>query len=168
MNSKTSSQIIIAVLIFLMITSCSEKSNKKLNDSTKEKSEGTFHQTLNMHLSAIIDKDLPALKSTLSPDGKMMLIMQGTEIINSVDGFLNFHETWFQDSLWSMETKTLRTEVGEWVGFAVTESIYREPERNGKPYFNRMITSYVLEKQNDIWYVVNDHASSIEKSTDKK
>ena len=43
-----------------------------------------------------------------------------------------------------------------------------EPERDGKPYFNRMHISYTLEKQNGQWYVIKDHASSVEKSTDKK
>ncbi len=45
---------------------------------------------------------------------------------------------------------------------AVTEIVYREPEREGKPYFNRMIVSYDLEKIDGKWYIIKDHASSIE------
>jgi len=51
---------------------------------------------------------------------------------------------------------------------AITEIVYREPERNGEPYFNRMIVSYVLEKIDGHWCIIKDHASSVEKSTDKK
>ena len=54
------------------------------------------------------------------------------------------------------------------LGMAVVEVIYREPNRNGKPYFNRMIVSYDLQKVAGQWYVIKDHASSVEKSTDKK
>ncbi len=161
-------QLLLAAITILIINSCAENHTADPIDSTKQQNEAAFHQTLDKHLTAIINKDLATLETTLPPDGNMILIMQGSELIHSVDSFLNFHRVWYQDSLWTMETKTIKTEVGESVGFAVTESVYREPERDGKPYFNRMITSYVLEKTNGNWYVVNDHVSSIVKSTDKE
>ncbi len=77
-----------------------------------------------------------------------------------------YHEPWFQDSTWTFETKILNTVIGERLGMAITEVLYQEPERDGKPYFNRMVVSYDLEKIADQWYVIKDHASSVEKSTD--
>ncbi len=47
---------------------------------------------------------------------------------------------------------------------ATTEFLYKELERNGKPYFNKMIVSYTLEKTDGNWYIIKDHASSIEKT----
>ena len=79
---------------------------------------------------------------------------------------MDFHREWFKDEAWSFETKILNTEVGETMGIAITEIVYREPERNGVPYFNRMIVSYALKKIDGSWYIIKDHASSIEKSTD--
>ena len=52
--------------------------------------------------------------------------------------------------------------MGDKMGMAVTEIVYRETEREGKPYFNRMIVSYDLEKIDGKWYIIKDHASSIE------
>jgi len=40
--------------------------------------------------------------------------------------------------------------------------------RDGVPYFNRMIVSYDLENLDGAWYVIKDHASSVEKSTDSE
>ena len=94
----------------------------------------------------------------------MQLILPSTEIIPTVEKFLAFHEEWFQDTIWSFETKILNTEIGDRIGMAVTEVIYREPERNGKPYFNRQIVSYTLEKIKDKWYVIKDHCTSVEKT----
>ena len=88
---------------------------------------------------------------------------------HTVDGFMNYHSEWFGiPAKWTFETEILNTEIKEDLGIAITQIIYREPERNGEPYFNRMIVSYALEKINGKWYIIKDHASSVEKSTDKK
>ena len=121
------------------------------------------------HLDAVSNKDLTTLKSTMHPEGKMQLILPSTEIINGVKDFMEFHTAWFSsDSNWTFETKILNSEVGEKLGIVITELTYREPERNGKPYFNRQTVSYVLEKIDSAWYVIKDHCTSTEKSTDKE
>ena len=43
------------------------------------------------------------------------------------------------------------------------ESLKIDRVRNGKPYFKRMIISYLLEKIDKKWYIIKDHASSTEK-----
>jgi len=135
---------------------------------TDYQSETEFGKTLQSHLNAVSERDLTTLRNTLSPQGKMLLILPDSEILSSVDSFIKFHEEWFRDTLWSFETKILDTEVGNKIGFAIVEAIYREPERFGQPYFNRMIVSYGLEKIEDKWYVIKDHACSIEKSTEER
>ena len=94
----------------------------------------------------------------------MQLILPGMEMMNSAEEFMAYHREWFQDTTWTFDTNILNTEIGDRLGMAITEIVYREPDRNGKPYFNRMIVSYVLEKNNGQWYVIKDHASSVEKS----
>lgn len=130
--------------------------------------DNNFLEVLEKHLKAVTSKDLTALKSTLSPKGDMLLILPGAEIINGVDGFVNYHRDWFKAPNWTFETKILNSEIGSEVGMAIVEIIYKEPERDGKPYFNRMIVSYVLQQMDGKWYVIKDHASSVEKSTDIK
>lgn len=159
-------------VLLILTTSCTENISNTTDDSdhelNEEQSEQAFVQTLEKHLNAVSNKDLKALKSTMHPEGKMQLMLPGSEIINSVDSFISFHENWFQDTTWTFETKILNTEIGGYIGLAITEIIYREPERNGEPYFNRMIVSYGLERLEDKWYIISDHASSVEKSTDEK
>ncbi len=165
--------IVMVISLLLSVFSCTENVSNKSDlqlEADRLKSEKVFTETVKKHLNAVSNKDIATLKSTMSPQGKMQLILPGSEIINSVDGFMKYHEDWFRDTTttWTFETKILNTEVGDKIGMAITEIIYREPERNGVPYFNRMIVSYVLEKINDEWYFIKDHASSVEKSTDKK
>lgn len=148
----------------LFLLSCQATATSNSSGSAEK---SAFDAALTKHVNAIGDKDLETLSSTLSPNGEMQLILDQMEIIETVDGFMKFHETWFQDTtVWSMESKILNSTVGSEIGFGVVESIYREPFRNGVPYFNRLIVSYDLKKINGVWKVIKDHATSAEKSTD--
>jgi hypothetical protein len=122
--------------------------------------------TMEQHLDAVSQKNLTSLAATLSPAGKMQLILPNQEIVYTTQKFLDYHEEWFKDQSWTFETEILSSEVGTRLGTATCQIIYREPDRKGKPYFNRMIVTYVLEQVKGRWYVISDHASSIEKSTD--
>ncbi|MEZ4802315.1 MAG: nuclear transport factor 2 family protein [Gelidibacter sp.] len=159
---------LIIILFIGSLTSCKEKNISNENNNQIGQNEKMFITTMQKHLNSVSNRDLSTLESTMHPNGKMQLILPGTEIITGVDGFMEYHKNWFNDSNWTFETKILNTEIGDTFGMAITEIVYREPERNGMPYFNRMIVSYDLEKFNGNWYIIKDHASSIEKSTDKK
>ncbi len=155
----------VTLLVFvLLLASCTDSELPIKSDSIANQKQ--FVATMQKHLDAVSSKNLQALAATMSPDGEMQLILPSTPIINTVDSFLKFHEEWFVDSTWTFETKILNTTIEEDLGIAITEVIYREPERDGKPYFNKMIVSYALKKKNAAWYIIKDHASSIQKSTD--
>ncbi|WP_055443519.1 YybH family protein [Lacinutrix himadriensis] len=159
----------ITLFIFSLFLSCVQKEHKNPLINYEVQNEMFFVETMQKHLDAVSNKDLNALKSTLSPEGNMQLILPQTEITNTVDAFMKYHEDWFAvQAPWTFETKILNTKIGESFGIAITEIVYKEPERDGKPYFNRMYVSYALQKIEGKWYIIKDHASSIEKSTDKK
>ena len=162
MSYHTILKFTLTVLSVSILLSCNRNPTDQF-DSTKNEQE--IKKTLSTLLSSIENKDIDALKSTMSPSGKMELIVSNTPITYSVDEFVNFHEGWFKDSSWTMETKILNIEAGLHIGTATTEAIYREPIRDGKPYMNHMIVSYVLEKDiNKNWYVIKDHASTLSKT----
>lgn len=160
----------LCLLSCLILLACTAKPSPE--QITQEKAANKLAMTTLMqkHLDAVSNKDIKTLAATLAPDGQMQLILPSSEIKESSKAFIDFHEGWFKDtaSAWTFETKILNTEVGRDLGMAITEIVYREPERDGKPYFNRMIVSYVLKKTDEQWYVIKDHASSVEKSTDPK
>lgn len=154
-------RIIYLMFVAFVLMACGHQ------QTVKPASSEQALQVMQKHLDAVTDKNLLALSQTLPPDGQMQLILPQAEIIEGVDGFLKFHEDWFAQPGWTFQTKILNSEVGEQLAMMVVEIIYREAERNGKPYFNRMIVSYDLKNIENNWYVIKDHASSIEKSTDK-
>ena len=158
-------KILLVSLVLLMTGSCNEKSNSIQEEAiSTEQNEDSFKAVLAKHLDAVANKDAVALKATMSPNGNMELIQPSSEIVYGVDGFMTFHEEWFAVPNWTVSTEVLSTDIGAKIGVATTEFLYKEPERNGKPYFNRLIVSYTLENIDNSWYIIKDHASSIEKT----
>ena len=167
--------VIVVIITSVLASSCVssvEKENRVKSDGRDKTStlenELAFTKTLQKHLDAVTNRDLKSLESTLPYNGTIFLILPGTEITTTVTEFMDYHKAWFAVPDWTFETKILEIEVGDTMGMAITEIIYREPDRDGAPYFNRMIVSYDLQKVDGSWYIIKDHASSIEKSTDTK
>ncbi|WP_034058489.1 YybH family protein [Lacinutrix jangbogonensis] len=158
----------LILIIALSCFNCNTKTEQiEANIISQEGNEKEFNIVLNKHLEAVSKKNLEAMKSTLTPNGNMQLILPSTEPTNTNTAFINYHKEWFAAPIqWSFKTKILNTNIGETLGMAIVEVVYSEPLRNGKPYFNRMIVSYDLEKTDGKWYFIKDHASSIKKSTD--
>jgi len=156
------------LLLLVFFLSCKEEVTVKpqavVQDKTlnKEMALGVMQK----HLNAISNRDLETLESTLSPEGTMQLILPGTEIIEKTSGFMEYHREWFQSTNWTIDSKILNSDICESIAVSVVESVYKEPERDGKPYFNRMHVSYVLKKIEGKWYVIKDHMASVQKSTD--
>lgn len=125
-----------------------------------------FEKAVIAHMRAVSNRDLEALGATLHPSGDMQLVMPDQEVKHGAQAFLDFHKAWFQSDNWTIESKLIKSKVGCEMGTALTEQMYREPERDGKPYFNRITVTYVLEKVDDQWVVIRDHASWTERSND--
>ncbi|MEM1121037.1 MAG: nuclear transport factor 2 family protein [Bacteroidota bacterium] len=154
-------------LVLLFFLACQSTETTQPLTADVEQNKAAFVQTLETHLNAVSQRDLATLEATLSPQGDMHLILPQSKMTSTVDAFMDYHRSWFKlESDWTLENKIVYTNVGQDMGLAVVEAVYREPERDGKPYFNRMNVSYDLKKVDGKWYVVKDHMCSVAKSTD--
>ncbi|MBR9922240.1 MAG: hypothetical protein GYB31_15485 [Bacteroidetes bacterium] len=120
---------------------------------------------LEVHLKSVREKDLETLTQTLPPaDYPMQLILPDGTRMETAGAFLDMHREWFKDTTWTMETKVLFSDRKGDYTISVVESVYREPDRNGNPYFHKMYITYALKQFDENWLVVMDHASTQEKS----
>lgn len=153
--------------LFLVLFACQSSEATKPTKAPIEQNKAAFIQALTTHLDAVSQRDLPTLEASLSPKGDMHLILPQSKMTTTVKGFMDYHRAWFEGGgEWTLDNEIVYTNVGEDLGFAVVEAVYKEPERDGKPYFNRMNVSYSLKKMDGKWYVVKDHMCSVAKSTD--
>lgn len=163
-----SRKVLLVFAFFSLVCNPVNVFAKQDTASCHQQNKAVFTTALRKHLDAVINRDLETMAATLHPEGKMQMLLPGAEAFPNAESFLDYHRKWFEgETEWSIESTITDVKVGCEVGMAITEQLYREPDRNGKPYFNRLYVSYVLEKVDGKWYVILDHASSIEKSTDK-
>ena len=156
---------VLALVLSTLLWTCNSSPNKLIQPTVDQnQNEKAFHATLQKLLQSIENKDLEAMKSTLAPNGEMQLILPNSPIIFTAKGFLDMHKEWFQDSTWTMKHQVLNAKVGDRIGIATVDAMYKEPNRNGKPYFNNLMVSYTLEKIENQWYLIKDHACSFEKT----
>lgn len=160
------------LLLVIVLSSCVENmkqiadENVEAKNISTEKNAQSAIEVMQRHLNAVTNRNLNVLEETLTPEGTMQLILPGTEILQGNKAFMDYHKEWFALPDWTFKTRIVNSEIGTDMGSFIVEIIYGEPLRDGEPYFNRMAISYVLKKIDGDWYVIKDHASSIEKSTD--
>jgi len=153
----------ILSLLAIFLSTCT--SSPPTSEAIEAADEAGFISTLRRHLAAVSQKDLTTLAATMSEAEGMFLILPDTEPTTSVQAFLDMHKEWFAAGPWTFETKILHSEVSHDLGFAIVDVMYKEPERNGKPYYNHMIVSYDLKRVGPNWFVVKDQACSIDKTS---
>jgi ketosteroid isomerase-like protein len=149
--------------IALILSSCTADNSEYSEENNKKE----FTAALQMHLNAITNKDIATVVSTLpKPKDNMYLILPDGTTMNTAGDFINMHREWFKDSIsnWKLTFNIKNVHTNKDLGFAIVEALLKEPARNGKPYFHKMLVSYVLEKKNKKWLVIKDHASTLEKS----
>lgn len=166
MNKKL---ILICALLSLAACKVEGKdavvNNKETFESISNTEEMKF--ALRKHLDAVTNKNVDSLKSTIPlEDNTMHLILpDGTEM-STAGEFLKMHSDWFLDTIsnWHIDFEIKYVYRNNNLGYSLVEAMLTEPIRNGKPYFHKMHVSYVMEKRDNKWLVIKDHASSIEKS----
>ena len=154
-------------LLLFLLFACQQSKDTTPTPKELAQNEQAFKEALIIHLDALNARDLSTLKATLSPKGDMHLILPQSKVTTTAEEFMEFHRVWFEVPDWTIENKIIHTDIAGDMGIAIVEALYKERERDGKPYFNLMQVSYTMKKMAGNWYVIKDHASSLEKSTDK-
>ncbi|WP_421801316.1 YybH family protein [Flagellimonas sp.] len=156
----------MTVGLLIIVTTLGTSCNGSIRE--KDKIDSGIEAVIEKHYLALSTKNLGLLESTLSPTGGMTLILPASEVVYGVNAFMDFHKAWFDLPDWTMDYKIIGIERNISLSHVVVESIYFEPDREGKPYCNRMIITYLLEKSETGWHIIADHASSVLKTDYKQ
>lgn len=162
--------VIFALVAVTLICSCQEPKSNVDNTPviTQADLKASFDKAMRVHLDAVEQKDIATMQKTMAPNDELFFLQPGRELSKTSTSFMDFHKGWFEGTMapWSISFKIIETRVGSTMGVAVVECLYEEPDRDGKPYFNRLHVSYAQQLIDGQWYVTLDQATSIEKSTD--
>ena len=84
--------LLFVSLTFFNCNNVAEKPSEEQLKTSQETNNADFNTVLQKHLKAVSNKDLETLKSTLSPNGNMQLILPKTETTNTVSDFVKNHQ----------------------------------------------------------------------------
>ena len=163
---------IYILLLGLLLLSCQNESSTNTSTATTSTAETrkadhkAFHSTLKKHIHATSNRDINTLTTMMHPSGTMHMMRPNTPVVYSTDRYIKYHTSWFEDKNWSLSSQITDSNVGEKLGWALTDVTYRNEKPGTKFYTNKMSITYVMEKVDGQWYVISDHSTSVKKTVD--
>jgi ketosteroid isomerase-like protein len=126
-----------------------------------KESRMTFAETLDAHLRAIHDRDLPALVDTLPDDDELVLIMSNGRLVRTVHQFVELHRAWFQSSTWTLIPTPVRTIETPDLAVAVLHLDYRDKPTTGPPIREASLLTLTFARRAGRWVMVHDQNTPI-------
>jgi uncharacterized protein (TIGR02246 family) len=120
----------------------------------------SFRETLDEHLRAIRERDLPALVATLPAD-ELVLIMADGRLVRSVPQFVEMHRGWFAKTSWSMGTELVSLVETPELGVAVVLLDYRDEPPGGDPVREASYLTLVFALRDGRWIMVQDQNTPV-------
>jgi uncharacterized protein (TIGR02246 family) len=120
----------------------------------------SVRETLERHLRAIRERDLPALVATLPAD-ELVLIMADGRLVRSVPQFVEMHRGWFALDSWSMATEVVSLVETPELGVAVVLLDYRDEPPGGDPIREASYLTLVFARRDGRWVMVQDQNTPI-------
>jgi uncharacterized protein (TIGR02246 family) len=120
----------------------------------------SFRETLERHLRAIRERDLPALVATLPAD-ELVLIMADGRLERSVTRFVELHRGWFAQPSWSLATELVSLVETPELGVAVVYLDYRDEPSGGASIHETSYLTLVFARRDGRWVMVQDQNTPI-------
>ena len=111
-----------------------------------------------MHLAAIQNRDLDALMETVTRGDSLSLIFPDGTLIETREGYRDFHPDWFADSTWSMSFERVATAEADGMGVALVKwTLTDDTPRSGRQAY----LSLVFANEGGTWRLVHDQNTAI-------
>jgi hypothetical protein len=120
----------------------------------------TFRETLERHLRALRERDLPALIETLPPD-ELTLITSDGRLVRTTTEFLDMHRGWFAETTWTLDATVVSLYESPEVGVVVLHLDYRDEKPGQAPIREESYLSLVFALREGRWVMVQDQNTPI-------
>jgi nitroreductase len=121
----------------------------------------SLKETFDLYVRSIQNSDLKSLFTTVTDKSKLFFLTSRGRLIDTREGYYEFHEEWFKDKGWEMPVDLLEAVEGK--DYSYTNAIYhyrgRSPE--GGLYILDSYFTLIFHKEDEMWKVVADVCSPI-------
>jgi ketosteroid isomerase-like protein len=120
----------------------------------------TFEATLQKHLTAIKQRDLPTLLSTV--DDSLTLILPNGSLLTSKKQYEDLHIEWFADKNWSIEFETVNKVETPALSYALIKYTHTEIDTEKNIASKRQTyLNLVFKKKDKAWMLIHDQNTKL-------
>lgn len=121
----------------------------------------SVRETFDIYTQSILKSDLESLFTTVTNNEKFFFLTSGGRLIDTRQGYFQFHEEWFNEKEWKISFEFLEAQEGQDYGY--TNAIYRYKGKapNGDWYGIDSYFNLIFHKEEDMWKVVSDVCTPI-------
>jgi hypothetical protein len=120
----------------------------------------TFRETLDKHLRAIRERDLPSFVETL-PDETLTLVTSDGRIVESVREVVAMHRGWFESPTWSLGTEIVALDETPQMGRVTILLDYRDKAPDGGQTRQASVLTLVFTLCDGRWVMTFDQNTPI-------
>lgn len=113
-----------------------------------------FKESLQLHLDAIMTKDLDSFSSTISES--ITLIMMNGTIIRNRQKVIEFHKEWFSDEDWKLSYEIIKIDETEKMAYVLLAISYEDVDMESKPVHIKYYLNLIFKKYEENWLLEFD------------
>lgn len=116
----------------------------------------SLKETFELYVKAVQNSDLKTLFTTVTENEKFFFLTSTGQLIDTRQGYYEFHENWFKEKDWEMPVDFLEAHEGSDYGYANAIFHYKSKLPEGRMYILDSYFTLIFHKEQGIWKVVAD------------
>jgi nitroreductase/ketosteroid isomerase-like protein len=152
LNIKT---LAFSVSFFTLMIVNSITKNAKCQESS------SIREVFDCYVDAIHHSDLEKLFTTITNNQDFFFLTSNGTLIDTREGYYQFHEDWFRETDWEMPVELIDTYEGETCGYSTAIFYYRSKIPDGRTYNLDSYFTLIYHKEKGQWKVVADICTPI-------
>lgn len=124
----------------------------------------SIRETFDLYVRSAQNADLEGLFSTVTDKDKFFFVTGGGKLIDTRQGYYEFHQRWFNATGWEMPVELLEVYEGEDYGYTNAIFHYREGTPEGGKYILDSYFTLIFHKEDGRWKVVADICAPISRN----
>lgn len=125
----------------------------------------TLKETFDIYVQAVQSSDLEALFTTVTGNPDLFFLTSRGKLIDSREGYYQFHKDWFEETGWEMPVEFLEAREGKEYGYTLAVFHYKEKRPDGGWNILDSYFTLIFHKEEGMWKVVADVCTPISRYT---
>lgn len=121
-------------------------------------------ETFDLYVRSVQRGELEGLFSTVTAEEEFLFLTAAGELIDTRQGYYDFHEAWFREEGWQMPVELVTCHEGVDHGLVAAKFHYKSPLPEGGLYHLDSYFTLIFGKENGMWKVVADLCTPVERS----